>query len=387
MTRVEPAPFPELPPLRKTRSKRTTTKAKAPAKSTASRKKKSKATDAPVEVPALPQLVMALPPTIADPGPAITAAPPPKKRGRKKAAEVSEPVAGPSSRPEAQASAPPPPARAKPEKRQGRFRSSAPQNILERVHRVMTQRFFMIERQREAGKLSEEFKVLGSTGNVYTVVIDHVPRCDCPDAMKGNHCKHILFVFLKVLQVPQFSGLWYQKALLTSELESIFSSAPIAPNSVSNPRLQDAYARATGKGAGKRKRGDEDEGGSSSKKRRVLTQEDDCPICYETMGGSKESDLVWCESCKNAVHDVCWKQWQTSARSSGNPVTCVYCRAKWSSSTGASSAPGKRFEGGREYVNLAGAAGLGPMHRDTSTYYRGRYGYRTYYEDDEDVYE
>lgn len=52
-------------------------------------------------------------------------------------------------------------------------------------------RIFMIDRNR-TGELQEEFSVLGSTGNVYNVVVDHKPRCDCPDAMKGNHCKHIV---------------------------------------------------------------------------------------------------------------------------------------------------------------------------------------------------
>ncbi len=67
----------------------------------------------------------------------------------------------------------------------------------------------MIERNREG--LSEDFKVLGSTGNVYTVRIAQLPTCDCPDGTKGNHCKHILFVFTRVLGVNDNSGLYYQK--------------------------------------------------------------------------------------------------------------------------------------------------------------------------------
>ena len=60
-------------------------------------------------------------------------------------------------------------------------------------------RIFMIDRNRIPGQLCEEFSVLGSTGNVghfrkcdgedrlliplklqvYTVTIDHKPRCNC----------------------------------------------------------------------------------------------------------------------------------------------------------------------------------------------------------------
>lgn len=77
----------------------------------------------------------------------------------------------------------------------------------------MSTRFFMIEREKDPEALRETFKVLGSTGNVYTVHIDTLPSCDCtyatneldapcplfpcsgPDALKGNHCKHIVCGF------------------------------------------------------------------------------------------------------------------------------------------------------------------------------------------------
>lgn len=81
-----------------------------------------------------------------------------------------------------------------------------PKNIQERLERVKSQRFYMIGRERTGNELKETFKVLGSTGNVYTIVIQHVPTCDCPDFAKGNHCKHLLFVMLKVLNVPATSG-------------------------------------------------------------------------------------------------------------------------------------------------------------------------------------
>ncbi|KAI0949803.1 hypothetical protein AcV7_008466 [Taiwanofungus camphoratus] len=116
-----------------------------------------------------------------------------------------------------------------PEKRGAVFKKRCPKNILDRLDRVFSQRFFMVDRRRVGSELREEFSVLGSTGNVYTVVIDNTPSCNCeecrakfsvvinlkvmigPDAIKGNHCKHILFIFLKVLQVTQDSGHWYQK--------------------------------------------------------------------------------------------------------------------------------------------------------------------------------
>ncbi|PFH45786.1 hypothetical protein AMATHDRAFT_157849 [Amanita thiersii Skay4041] len=250
------------------------------------------------------------------------------------------------------------------EKRLAQFKPRCPQNIMDRVERVRQQRLFMIDRLRTENELSETFSVLGSTGNVYTVVIDKVPRCNCPDALKGNHCKHILFIFLKVLQVPESSPHWYQKALLSTEVEEIFAQAPLAPNSVAHSHVREAHARAISQYTGP---------SSQSVKKRFPTKDDDCPICYENMHGIPENGLKFCDACGNALHDECWKQWQASSQRSGKAVTCVWCRAESSTNkrkkvAGVSSSDG--------YLNLAAVAGLSPV-RDTSTYYHGpRRGYR-----------
>ncbi|KAK7055708.1 hypothetical protein R3P38DRAFT_2848609 [Favolaschia claudopus] len=269
------------------------------------------------------------------------------------------------------------------EKRAAVFKRKCPQNIWDRYERVMSQRFFMVDRQRFEGELKEEFKVLGSTGNIYTVTIQQVPRCDCPDAEKGNHCKHILFVYLKVLQVPSTSGHWYQKALLTEELESIFANAPRAPNHVASARTREAYARATGKAAAP---STPEPSEASGPKKRIPGEEDDCPICYENMHGAAEPLLTFCEQCGNAVHKECFGQWKSTSAKQGKPLTCIYCRAAWPKASAggavAGSSGARLSEDG--YLNLSGAAGVSPQ-RDTSSYYDGprrgyrSYGYRGYY--------
>ncbi|KAI0934905.1 hypothetical protein AcV5_006599 [Taiwanofungus camphoratus] len=256
-----------------------------------------------------------------------------------------------------------------PEKRGAVFKKRCPKNILDRLDRVFSQRFFMVDRRRVGSELREEFSVLGSTGNVYTVVIDNTPSCNCPDAIKGNHCKHILFIFLKVLQVTQDSGHWYQKALLTSELEDIFAHAPLAPNSVAHPRIKDAYARATGKAIAQTSEDDQ------RQKKRIPGPDDDCPICYENMHGASESILTFCEECGNGLHKECFRQWATTARYN---LTCVFCRAKWvvaPASGSATAGPSRSVEG---YLNLGGVAGVSPV-RDTSSYYHGPKKGKHYY--------
>ncbi|KAL1746789.1 hypothetical protein HDZ31DRAFT_33439 [Schizophyllum fasciatum] len=220
------------------------------------------------------------------------------------------------------------------EKRPGRYRSRCPVAILERLDRVLSQRFYM----------------------VYTVIIGPKPSCDCPDALKGNHCKHIIFVFIKVLQVSQESGLWFQSGLLTSELEVIFSSAPKAPNAAAK-HVQDAYDRATGKKKEKQE--------STPAAQKMPEEGDDCAICYESMHGQSTSALVWCHVCKNALHKECFGQYKNLEMGRGKrSVNCVYCRSEWPTAAPAGGSGGARKSEG--YLNLAHAVGMS-TERDTST--------------------
>lgn len=89
------------------------------------------------------------------------------------------------------------------------------------------------------------------------------------------------------------------RALLSSELQTIFSEAPLAPNAMAHSSVREAYERVIGKA-------------STSKEvvgdKRIPGPEDDCPICYETMHGSSLDSLTFCEECKNALHAVCFRQ-------------------------------------------------------------------------------
>lgn len=78
-----------------------------------------------------------------------------------------------------------------------------------------------------------------------------MPTCSCPDGIKNETCKHILFVMFKVLAVPVESNICassssarrtlllltarvpgYQRALLLPELTALFAAAPANPTSI-----------------------------------------------------------------------------------------------------------------------------------------------------------
>ena len=78
-----------------------------------------------------------------------------------------------------------------------KWRARPPQSYQEIRARALTQRMFVLDRQRDEEHSEhpiETISLAGTTGNVYTITIDKVPSCDCPHAVKGNQCKHIVYV-------------------------------------------------------------------------------------------------------------------------------------------------------------------------------------------------
>ena len=260
------------------------------------------------------------------------------------------------------------------EKRAAVFRSHPNTDVRARIGRALEQRLYLVE-QRDltstTNGLSREFVVLGSTGNVYTVQIGKIPSCNCPDCSRGHLCKHILFVFLRVLRVPPHSPIIYQKALLQSELQEIFTRVSEAAQAV---KVRDEVAAAY-------KKAFSGENSSENSVQGELIKADDdheCPICFENIGGSKEA-VERCSTCRKAIHKECLLKWLTRTPS------CCFCRSPWTVQDVVGKGLGKAAAAGvavsREgFINLGSMQGM-PRVRDTSTYRRSSWnGYD--YDDD-----
>jgi hypothetical protein len=195
--------------------------------------------------------------------------------------------------------------------------------------------------------LEEVVDIVGTTGNVYKVKVNNEPTCSCPDAAKGNQCKHIIYVLVNVLKAP--SHLRYQLAFLTSELCEIFEKAPI----------KSKEAEAT----------------DSAGKRKAI--EGDCPICFMEFDSQNE-EIVWCKAaCGNNIHKACFDRWAATQRAQG--VRCVYCRTPWAveeDSRDLQSLLSKGRVNEEGYVNVASELGMSGI-RDHSTYHQP-WGYRRF---------
>lgn len=227
------------------------------------------------------------------------------------------------------------------EKRMRRWRAHAPSAYREVRDRALTQRMFALERMRSNDNPehpSETISLAGTTGNVYTIVVDKVPSCDCPHARKGNQCKHIVYVLSRILRAP--TDLEYQLAFTSSELRQIFANAPPLPSETADNDAKDGNRKPV---------------------------EGECPICCVDFEPDSSETVVYCKaSCGNNIHKDCFGQW--AATKTGQTVTCPFCRAPWQGDEiqlkEVAKSGRKNAEG---YVNVASQLGLSGR-RDHSAY-------------------
>ncbi|RHZ89235.1 hypothetical protein Glove_17g45 [Diversispora epigaea] len=169
-----------------------------------------------------------------------------------------------------------------------------------RIRRAKTEFMYLIGYEVINPRL-RKYSVLGPTGYVHTIAISKTVSCSCPDFHLGFQCKHIYFVFLKVLMVDQNNKLIYQKELLINELKSIFDDSPpvtLQPNDGEIKKLKSIAAI----------------------KRRPI--DGDCPVCREPLNNNER--LIWCQSgCGNNIHHNCFMEWKKRKN------TCVCCRTEW----------------------------------------------------------
>ena len=104
-------------------------------------------------------------------------------------------------------------------------------DTLARCERAMKQKIAVISEDRSTGL----FRVKGKTDE-YEVKIENTPCCTCPDFQNRHRpCKHILFVYLRVLNVDAQNPLIWQRALLSGEVRTLLDNTLPAPVPVLAP--------------------------------------------------------------------------------------------------------------------------------------------------------
>ena len=162
------------------------------------------------------------------------------------------------------------------------------------------------------------FKISGSTRTVYSVQVykNGTFFCDCMD-MKlhckktGCVCKHVCFVYTKVLKMEDNSFYTYNKCTLDSvQLQTVIEKCDnlniFLDACLVNMSLKDKYDVLKTIG--------------DFNVAKPAEQDDECPICYNCLASSDDR-IHGCPTCKNNVHFKCISKWLI------HNDTCVYCRS------------------------------------------------------------
>lgn len=241
------------------------------------------------------------------------------------------------------------------------YRSKPSQAVLDRYTRSLRHRLFLIERNNpvhngdgdgDGEMISETFAVMGANGNVYTCKISTQSECNCPDFIKRNGngpCKHLLFIFTRVLKLKEEDPIWWQSKLLPDEVSRILKEAP-RNNNATDDVLANEGVRSMYRVLQQRDKNNQQEKDSS---RRPI--EGDCPICFENLKAAdptRPDDVTtFCESCGHNFHKSCVQNW-VRARSQGqSQASCPLCRANMNNIQGTTqiSAAATR----QQYTNLS----------------------------------
>ena len=291
----------------------------------------------------------------------------------------------------------PPPKKKEEEKRAKLYRTRCPIALQERLERAATQRLYLIQQSeippicnnQEEKRVSEvvNFTVLGSTGNVYTVVLGLVPSCTCPDySRRQDMCKHIMFVLLKVIGLEVSNPLAYQKAYVSSELNELYTilrTRRVGGTILANDQVRAAVVAAASQNGSSTTDISSTSSTTllddqpSSVQRRSLLDDSDCPICFDDLTHEPESKVTFCRgTCGANFHEACIRRW-LSAMTLAKP-SCPHCRQLWVEENGRSTKGNPKIPAETTYTNLGSLQGLSHV-RDSSTYSSYKDKKRRYY--------
>lgn len=187
---------------------------------------------------------------------------------------------------------------------QSRFRLTQP--VTDRIGRALRHQLRLLHRSDSL------FFILGATGNVYTINLSSAPSCTCPDRI--TPCKHILFVFIRVLGVSVDDTCLRRKTLHPCKLNRLLAT-PTLPDALAGASLRHRFHQLFFRARNE----------NGSEQSIEIKDGSMCPICLEEMG--KQESVVACGTCRNVIHEECWMTWK---RSRGRrSVVCVICRSRW----------------------------------------------------------
>jgi hypothetical protein len=195
---------------------------------------------------------------------------------------------------------------------------------------------YLLDLQSNPDNNSIEWKISGSTKNIYTVICkDGKMKCNCPDmlmnAKKHNIvCKHVIFSLYKVCKCKNFT--YFDTKIVTDDIYALALNCAIQREQLFNDgslvdsQLLESYSRLSLNASSANKSAPP---APPKIEARPIEDDAECPICYDFLKpdasyvSTSMHELDFCSVCKNSVHKACLTKWLEFKKS------CVYCRSAW----------------------------------------------------------
>ncbi len=177
----------------------------------------------------------------------------------------------------------------------------------------------------------------GSQKDVYTVTLEENGslKCSCPDSNShakkaGVVCKHICFIYIKICKGVDMD--FFEKKKLTQlDIDALKTRTQILISGGTAKKYYKLYIDAITNTTD-----------FTVAKRDGVLEDACCPICMDDL----VSDVVFCPSCSNPVHDKCIEKWLEQHK------TCIFCRSDVWKKYHSSSTDVNDDKIGKKYINL-----------------------------------
>jgi predicted nucleic acid-binding Zn finger protein len=178
-----------------------------------------------------------------------------------------------------------------------------------RYDKIYTDEFYLIDHTPcNINTEFYEFTISGSTRKVYKVKLYNTGDtvCSCPDffghAKKaGCICKHVCFVFAKVLKY-NLTDIYESNKFKYLTVKNICETLQV-DTALINLSINDEYFNQPDFTIFKE-----------------LFETDECPICFSEFKNNEKK--IGCPQCSNAIHLKCMEKWLSYK------LSCPYCRSE-----------------------------------------------------------
>jgi len=212
-----------------------------------------------------------------------------------------------------------------------------------RIKRALKEKLFLVDIKETDNFYEKHFSVMGTTGNIYTVKIKlNSSTCNCPDYIKRkDFCKHIYFVYIKVLKADQDFEDEHQDE---SWLLNLYNNLErVTQKLYASEVIREIYINKI--------KNDSKTNLNNNIGIKVQKKDKDCPVCMDILENGENIDF--CKfGCGKSIHSQCFKMFCT--KNLKMTPKCVYCRTEWDKNVENDNTNKENSDFPSEYINVLG---------------------------------